>query len=66
MKIKNINKDKIYDFIIIKASIALNNIFMTITDVDGNVLIKKSAGLLDFTNTKKKIHMLLVWWQKIY
>ena len=52
MKInKNIKK---YNFGYIKVKPTSNNIFITITDSKGNVLISKHAGLLDFKGSKKK------------
>ena len=38
----------------IKIKPTLNNIFITLTDDKGNVLISKHAGLLDFKGSKKK------------
>lgn len=38
----------------IKIKPTFNNIFITLTDVDGNVLISKHAGLLEFKGSKKK------------
>lgn len=40
--------------LILKTNIALNNIFITITDIQGNVLVKKSSGSVKFKNSKKK------------
>jgi ribosomal protein S11 len=40
--------------LIFKTNIALNNIFITITDSHGNVLLKKSSGSEKFKNSKKK------------
>ena len=52
MKInKNIKK---YNFGYIKVKPTSNNIFITITDSKGNVLISKHAGLLEFKGSKKK------------
>ena len=38
----------------IKIKPTFNNIFITLTDVTGNVLISKHAGLLEFKGSKKK------------
>ena len=38
----------------IKIKPTLNNIFITLTDDKGNVLISKHAGLLDFKGSKNK------------
>lgn len=38
----------------IKIRPTLNNIFITLTDNKGNVLISKHAGMLEFTGTKKR------------
>lgn len=38
----------------IKIKPTFNNIFITLTDVNGNVLISKHAGLLEFKGSKKK------------
>lgn len=51
MKIK---EEKIINFAIIKVKPTLNNIFITLTDLDGNVLISKHAGLLEFKGSKKR------------
>lgn len=54
---KRIKKDKkhiTFAYVIIKVSLALNNIFITVTDPKGNVLLKKSSGLIGFRNTKKR------------
>lgn len=52
MKIKKTNNT--YNFGYIKIKPALNNIFITLTDVSGNVLISKHAGSLAFKGSKKK------------
>lgn len=38
----------------IKIKPTFNNIFITLTDVAGNVLISKHAGILEFKGSKKK------------
>lgn len=38
----------------IKIRPTLNNIFITLTDYSGNVLITKNAGMLDFKSSKKR------------
>ena len=38
----------------IKIKPTFNNIFITLTDITGNVLISKHAGLLEFKGSKKK------------
>lgn len=40
-------------FGIIKIKSTINNIFVTLTDIDGNVIISKHAGLLNFKGKKK-------------
>jgi ribosomal protein S11 len=48
-------KEKIiYNIIFLKINISYNNIFVTITDFKGNVLFKKSSGMLHFKGSKKK------------
>lgn len=51
---KIIKKDINYDFGYIKIKPTLNNIFITLTDYDGNVLLTKHAGLLNFKGSKKR------------
>jgi small subunit ribosomal protein S11 len=43
-----------YNFGYIKIKPTSNNIFITLTDNLGNVLLSKHAGLLDFKGSKKK------------
>ncbi len=38
----------------IKIKPTFNNIFITLTDINGNVLVSKHAGLLEFKGSKKK------------
>lgn len=38
----------------IKIRPTLNNIFITLTDYNGNVLMTKNAGMLDFKSSKKR------------
>lgn len=45
---------KIINFGFIKIKSTLNNIFITLTDQDGNVLISKHSGSLQFKGSKKK------------
>jgi len=42
------------NFGVIKIRRTLNNIFITLTNIDGNVLISKHAGLLKFRGNKKR------------
>ena len=49
-----INKSNEHNFGYIKIKPTSNNIFITLTDIKGNVLISKHAGLLDFKGSKKK------------
>jgi hypothetical protein len=51
MKVKN---QKIINFGIIKVKYTLNNLFITLTDLAGNVLITKHSGLLKFKSYKRK------------
>jgi len=51
MKIKKITK---LNFGYIKVKPTLNNIFITLTDIKGNVLISKHAGLIRFKGSKKR------------
>lgn len=46
--------DNTINFGYIKIKPTLNNIFITLTDDKGNVLVSKHAGLLDFKGSKKK------------
>ena len=43
-----------YNFAYLKIKPTSNNIFITLTDVNGNVLLSKHAGLLDYKGSKKK------------
>lgn len=45
---------KVYNFTYIKITILLNNIFITLTDFEGNVILSKHSGLLSFKGSKKK------------
>ena len=50
-----INKSKqINNFGFIKIKPVSNNIFITLTDCKGNVILSKHAGLLNFKGSKKK------------
>jgi len=49
-----INSEKNYNFGFIKIKLTINNIFITLTDINGNVIITKRAGLLEFKGSKKK------------
>lgn len=50
-----INKNKhIHNFGYIKIKPTSNNIFITLTDSTGNVILSKHAGLLNFKGSKKK------------
>jgi len=51
---KIVNKNNTHNFGYIKVKPTSNNIFITLTDIKGNVLISKHAGLLDFKGSKKK------------
>ena len=42
------------NFAYIKVKPTSNNIFITLTDISGNVLISKHAGLLSYKGSKKK------------
>ena len=48
-----INSEKNYNFGFIKIKLTINNIFITLTDINGNVIITKRAGLLEFKGSKK-------------
>lgn len=48
-----IKKNKIINFGIIKIKLTLNNLFITLTDLKGNVLISKHSGLR-FKSYKRK------------
>lgn len=47
-------KPIIYNFAYLKIKPTSNNIFITLTDISGNVLISKHAGLLAYKGSKKK------------
>ena len=49
-----LNKKNNYNFGFIKIKPTFNNIFITLTDINGNVLLTKHAGLLNFKGSKKK------------
>ena len=49
-----INKKNIYNFAYIKVKPTSNNIFITLTDISGNVILSKHAGLLNYKGSKKK------------
>ena len=48
-----------YNFAYLKIKPTSNNIFITLTDVNGNVLISKHAGLLDYKGSKKKTRVIV-------
>ena len=52
MKINKKTTD--YNFAYLKVKPTSNNIFITLTDINGNVLLSKHAGLLDYKGSKKK------------
>ena len=52
MKITKTKNNYNYGYIKIKPT--FNNIFITLTDASGNVLLTKHSGLLDFKGSKKK------------
>jgi small subunit ribosomal protein S11 len=58
MKIKSqrrrIRSQRVVEFGFIKIKQSFNNIFITLTDVKGNVISSKHAGLLKFKGSKKK------------
>jgi len=43
-----------YNFAYLKIKPTLNNIFLTLTDTKGNVLISKHAGLINVKGSKKR------------
>ena len=47
-------KKNIHNFAYLKLNISYNNIFLTLTDKNGNVLIQNSSGKLGFKGSKKK------------
>lgn len=47
-------KGIVHNFGYIKIKPTLNNIFITLTDFEGNVLLSKHAGILEFKGTKKR------------
>lgn len=47
-------KQKSYNFGYIKIKSTLNNIFVTLTDFNGEVILYKTAGLLNFQGSKKR------------
>ena len=49
-----LKKQKTIPFGLLKVRLTLNNLFITLTDINGNVLIVKHAGLLNFQGSKKK------------
>jgi small subunit ribosomal protein S11 len=49
-----IKKQIMENFGYIKIKPTFNNIFITLTDKTGNVLVSKHAGLLEFKGSKKK------------
>ncbi len=49
-----IKPENTLEFGYIKIRPTLNNIFITLTDYNGNVLITKNAGMLDFKSSKKR------------
>lgn len=51
MTLKN-NKNLNFGYIKIRPT--LNNIFITLTDYNGNVLMTKNSGMLDFKSSKKR------------
>ena len=44
---------KIYNYSILKIRPTINNTFITLTTVEGNVILKSSAGIEKFTGKKK-------------
>lgn len=51
---EQLGKIKDHNFGFIKIKPTNNNIFITLTDLHGNVLITKKSGLLNFKGAKKK------------
>ncbi len=51
---KIIRKELVYNIGYIKIRPTINNIFITLTDIKGNVLISKHAGMLEFKGSKKR------------
>ena len=49
-----LKKKETLNFGLLKIRLTLNNLFITLTDINGNVLIVKHAGLLNFQGSKKK------------
>lgn len=49
-----INDQKVINFAIIKIKLTINNLFITLTDLSGNVLITKNSGLFNFKSYKRK------------
>ena len=49
-----LNKKNNHNFGFIKIKPTFNNIFITLTDINGHVLLTKHAGLLNFQGSKKK------------
>ena len=52
MKVAKTKNNYNYGYIKIKPT--FNNIFITLTDASGNVLLSKHSGLLDYNGSKKK------------
>ncbi len=46
-------KKIIYNFCLLKIKPTSNNVFITLTDFDGNVILKSSAGVMKLTGKKK-------------
>ena len=51
---KIVKKEVTHNFGYIKIRPTFNNIFITLTDLNGNVLISKHAGMLEFKGSKKR------------
>ena len=49
-----LKEKKVYNFVLLKINPTFNNIFLTLTDFQGNVLLTKHAGLLKFKGSKKR------------
>jgi small subunit ribosomal protein S11 len=47
-------KKKKYIGVYLKISLSLNNIFITLTDRSGNVILSKHSGILGYKGSKKK------------